>query len=120
VSSSRCRSITPWLTINGKLVDLAGPCTEYEPDCDYVDGVIQTRHAGDRDHYAVLSRSSRCWWRTNGSGAWRLTSAIQACRSNLAGARWPTWLSSLWTPCTESTGFLSFPRVRWLLFLRVE
>jgi Uma2 family endonuclease len=24
--------------------------TDYEPDCDYVDGVIEERHSGERDH----------------------------------------------------------------------
>ena len=43
--------------------------TVYRPDCDYVDGVIEERKAGERDHAWVQGRLAACFWsRFNGTG----------------------------------------------------
>lgn len=37
--------------------------TSYEPECEYVDGVVLDRHAGERDHSSLLG-AVMCWLHT--------------------------------------------------------
>jgi len=36
--------------------------TPYDPDCDYVDGVVEERNTGERDHAAVQMAVSACFY----------------------------------------------------------
>jgi len=58
--------------------------TSYEPDCDYVDGVLEDRNVGDYDHNMV-QRAILIWFYLH-EKAWRIR-AIQEQRTKVASTR---------------------------------
>ncbi len=47
--------------------------TVYEPDCDYVDGVLEDRNVGEYEHNSV-QQAILFWFYTRGR-AWRIRAA---------------------------------------------
>jgi Uma2 family endonuclease len=58
--------------------------TSYEPDCDYVDGVLEDRNVGEYDHNMV-QRAILIWFYLH-EKAWRIR-AIQEQRTKVASTR---------------------------------
>jgi Uma2 family endonuclease len=58
--------------------------TSYEPDCDYVDGVLEDRNVGEYDHN-VVQQAIQIWFYQHGK-EWRIRS-IQEQRTRVASTK---------------------------------